>query len=84
MNFSKKNHEHKGVNLKSVSKKIILSVVFVFASFAMVNANEQYGDDCVEYAWAKTDQLQEDTGANWSDWDYWDVTNYYYEQCMGG
>ncbi|MBI9041872.1 hypothetical protein [Lutibacter sp.] len=39
MNFSKKNHEHKVVNLKMVSKKIILSVVFVFASLSMVNAN---------------------------------------------
>ncbi|WP_372744533.1 hypothetical protein [Lutibacter sp.] len=29
MNFSKKNHEHKVVNLKSVSKKIILGVIFL-------------------------------------------------------
>ncbi|MBI9041876.1 hypothetical protein [Lutibacter sp.] len=44
MNFSKKNHEHKVVNLKMVSKKIILSIVFVFASLAMVNAENIKND----------------------------------------
>ena len=68
-------------------KKIILGMVFVISltlnSFTIKVENESLGDDCVEYAWDKTDQVQEDTGANWSDWDYWDVTNYYYEQCLG-
>jgi hypothetical protein len=29
MNFSKKNHEHKLINIKSVSKKIILGAIFL-------------------------------------------------------
>ncbi|MGV6845132.1 MAG: hypothetical protein ACWA42_03270 [Lutibacter sp.] len=39
MNFSKKNHEHKIVNIKNVSKKIILGIVFVFATVSFVKAN---------------------------------------------
>jgi hypothetical protein len=41
MNFSNKNHEHKIINVKNVSKKIILGIVFVFAtsfSFASINS----------------------------------------------
>ena len=31
MNFSKKNHEHKNVNVKDVSKKVILSIAIIAA-----------------------------------------------------
>lgn len=48
MNFSKKNHEHKIINIKNVSKKIILGIVFVFASFTMVNAeNESLNENSI-------------------------------------
>jgi len=58
MNFSNKNYEQKIINIKRVSKKIMLSIVFVFASFAMVNANSsvvekvESDEDCGEVAMA--------------------------------
>jgi hypothetical protein len=53
MNFSKKNHEHKIINIKNVSKKIILGIVFVFASITMVNANSsQVSGECTNFAMA--------------------------------
>ena len=50
MNFSKKNHEYKIINIKRVSKKIILSIVFVVASITMMDANSNAKNDiCEDY-----------------------------------
>ena len=53
MNFSKKNHEYKIINIKNVSKKIILGIVFVFATVNFVNANSNVEDypGCAADAW---------------------------------
>ena len=40
MNFSRKNHEHKNNNLKSVSKKVILSIA-VIAVMGLTSCNSQ-------------------------------------------
>ena len=44
----------------------------------------QGGDNCVDYTWAKADKIQSESGANWNEWDFWDVTNVLYEDCING
>lgn len=67
-------------------KKIILSVVFVFASFAMMNASSNIeifenskqialSEDCLADAWDFGTWAG--NGDSYSEW-FW--TNYYYEQ----
>lgn len=71
-------------------KKLILTLVFVFAMgvFYMVEASilEINLTDCASQAWEEADQLNQDYidngGSGFSDWDMWDLTDYYYEQCM--
>jgi hypothetical protein len=72
-------------------KKLILGMVFVFATGTMMNANSNITLDiinpdefeCAESSWAKADELQADTPNTLSDWDMWEVTNTYYAECMG-
>ncbi|MFT5214813.1 MAG: hypothetical protein ACI9WV_002547 [Patiriisocius sp.] len=69
-------------------KKLILGMVFVFATGTMMNATNSSIEitapsNCTEWAWAKADQLQADSPSTLSDWDMWEVTNTYYAECMG-
>ena len=75
-------------------KKLILGMVFVFATGTMLNANTVKVNtipdefECAELAWNKADKLNatytEASGNSYSDWDMWELTNSYYESCMNG
>ena len=79
MNFSKKNHEHKGVNLKSVSKKLILGVIFVFATISSVNADNEsylYNDDyCFDRAIEHLQDMESVFDITYSQGDATDILN---------
>jgi len=89
MNFLNKNHEHKIINVKNVSKKIILGIVFVFATVSFTNAKnytnnsnsnsskmdgvERYPMTCMEAAFKYGDEM---AGLAGGDAYYW--TEVYY------
>ena len=78
-------------------KKIVLILIFIFSfsSLSVLNANtlsknqtmviEPY--DCTARAWEKADELNEyyisTGGPGYSNWNLWDLTEYYYEKCLG-
>ena len=43
-------------------------------------------DDCASWAWDKADELNQNYidagGPGYSDWDMWELTDYYYNQCI--
>lgn len=69
-------------------KKLILAMVFVFATGTMVNAkasiNETSPDsmECAEYAWNEVSEAASQN-SQLSDWDLWEMTDAVYEDCMG-
>lgn len=74
-------------------KKIILGIVFVFATGTIVNASTSINQnpdefECAEFAWNKADEVNasyaEAAGHNYSDWDMWELTNHHFEECMNG
>lgn len=60
--------------------------LFLGSSLNLNAVNFLYNDSCVDYAWKKADELNENyeklTGRSYSDWDLWDITNAYYESCI--
>jgi hypothetical protein len=81
MNFKKKNHEHKIVNVKNVSKKIILSMMFVFAisTFTQINASENINTGCAADAF-KLQAILESQGYDMEFAN--DLANDWYEACV--
>ncbi|UMB53859.1 hypothetical protein MKD41_16220 [Lutibacter sp. A64] len=81
MNFSKKNHEYKIINMKRVSKKIILSIVFVFAisPLTQVSAAENKQANCGADAF----ELQTFLEAEGYDMEFAnEMANDWYEACL--
>jgi hypothetical protein len=65
-----------------MKKKIfsLMAVVLFVGSSMNMNALTFY--NCVDFAWAEADRLNELSGNQWSSWDLWDVTNSLYEDCI--
>ncbi|WP_298883186.1 hypothetical protein [uncultured Polaribacter sp.] len=73
-------------------KKLILAMVFVFATGTIMNAtstNNLNPDpiDCATSAWNEADEVNASyaaaSGHSYSEWDLWEITNTLYEDCMG-